>query len=168
MTQGINRTPMTRILFGHDYWRSERAANEIDEYVKLLGKLDDEMDNIVSTSGRNVLSRQQEAIPKMTAYAVISGYALEVGIKSLWALEHPSEKVRRTHKLLGFYDQLTPSTKKTLRDMRLTRGELENCPNPFEANRYSMENGTKELMLHDPSFLKSLSLLIRSKLPVLH
>ena len=170
MTQGLVGTPMTRILFGHDYWRSERAANEIDEYVKLLGKLDDEMDNIVSTSGHNVLSRQQEVaiIPKMTAYAVISGYALEIGIKSVWALEHPNEKVQRTHKLLGFYDQLTPSTKKTLRDMRLTRGELENCPNPFEANRYSMETGTKELTLHDPKFLKSLSLLIRSKLPVLH
>ena len=80
MTQGSVGTPMTRILFGHDYWRSERAANEIDEYVKLIGKLDDEMDNIVSKSDQNALSRQQGSaiVPKITAYAVISGYALEI------------------------------------------------------------------------------------------
>ena len=84
----------------------------------------------------------------------ISGIRMEVGIKSLWALEHPSEKVRRTHKLLGFYDQLTPSTKKTLRDMRLTRGELENCPKPFEANVSSMENELDVLGAAHPSFLK--------------
>ena len=77
--------------------------------------------------------------------AVISSYAIEIAMKSLWALDHPDKSVPHTHDLVKIFDDLKEETKSSLEDLQLTRDVLERMPTPFTNNRYSMEFGDGNL-----------------------
>ena len=116
-----------------DPWHPHHAVNEIEIYCDLLEHLQDRID-CLETRGRD------EEVALLNVQAVISSYAIEIALKSFWALDRPGESVRRTHDLVKIFDGLKDETKKSLGGLQLPRHLLERAPAPFISNRYSMEH----------------------------
>lgn len=155
MTDGL--IPIYQLFFGHKYWRSYRAIDEIVVYCDLLDHLQEKIDAL-ETRGKD------EEATLASVQVVISSYALEIAMKSFWALDHPDKIVPPTHDLVKLFDGLKEETKKALEGPELTREVLEVMPKPFVSNRYSMENGNRDTVFHPPSLLRNLTQLLRDKL----
>ncbi len=155
----IRTIPITwATLIGHDYWRSYKAIDEIKVYCDLLDILENRRAD-QQNQGR------KEPATLLNVEAVIGGYALEIGMKSLWALDNPKGIVRKLgHNLDTVYDELKLDTVDSLIALGLTRALLAKVPKPFESNRYSMEYGGREIVVYDASFLRQLAQLIEDKL----
>ena len=149
--------PIERFLFGNEHWRSYRAIDEVEVYCDLLEDLQGRIDSL-ETRGKD------EEITLTNVQAVISGYAVEIAMKSLWALDNPAAPVPHTHCLPTIFDGLEKDTVTSLNQLRLTRQELETWPTPFLSNRYSMERGSRNIAVYDSGFLRSLSELLQEKL----
>ena len=125
---------ISKMLFSkYDPWHPHHAVNEIEIYCELLEHLQDRID-CLETRGRD------EEVALLNVQAVISSYAIEIAMKSFWALDHPGESVRYTHDLVKIFDDLKEETVKSLEGFQLTRQVLEGTPKPFISNRYSMEH----------------------------
>lgn len=152
----MTKTTMERLLFGHKYWRSYRAIAETEIYCELLEYLQDKIESL-ETRGKD------EEATLASVQVVIGSYAIEIVMKSLWALDHPDECVPRKHDLGVIFDGLKEETKKSLEDFQLTRQVLDVMPAPFTSNRYSMEHGDRGTVLYPPSLLRDLTQLLRDK-----
>ena len=95
--------------------------------------------------------------------AVISSYAFEIGLKSLWALDHPGEEVPKKHDLVELFVGLGQGTVQSLNKLGLKRKSLEDSPVPFVANRYSMEDANRDIIVFDTGFLRKLAEYIDDK-----
>ena len=100
--------PMERFLFGNEQWRSYRAINEVEIYCDLLKNLQDRIDSLV-TRGKD------EEVTLTNVQAVISSYAIEIAMKSLWALDNPAECVPHKHNLVIIFDGLQEDTVRSLK-----------------------------------------------------
>ena len=121
-----------RFMFGNAHWGSPCAGDEIKTYCDLLESLQDSIEAL-ETRGKD------EEATLTNVQAVMSSYALEIAMKSLWALDNPDKSVPHKHDLLIISDGLTEETRNSLDRLELTRKVLEVCPEPFYSNRYSME-----------------------------
>ena len=148
---------MEKFFFGHVSWRSHRAINEIEVYCDLLDHLQDKKESL-ETRGKD------EEVTLINVQVVISSYAIEIAMKSFWALDHPDESVLHTHDLVKIFDGLKDETKKSLEGLQLTRQVLNKMPTPFTSNRYSMEHGSRDITLYPPPLLRQLAQLLRDKL----
>ena len=92
--------PIERVLFGNEHWRSHRAIAEIEVYCDLIDDLQKRIEAL-PTRGK------EEQVTLSNVQTVLSSYAFEIGVKSLWALDHPMDKVPHTHDLLGLYGGLS-------------------------------------------------------------
>ena len=149
--------PFERFLFGHDEWRSYRAINEIEVYCDLLEHLEERIDDL-ETRGKD------DEVTLINVQAVISSYSIEIAMKSLWALDHPDKPVPHTHDLVKIFDGLEDETKKSLAGLQLTRQELQQMPTPFTSNRYSMEQGGRDIAVYSASLLRDVTQLLRDNL----
>ena len=149
--------PIERLIFGNEHWRSYRAIQEMEIYCDLLEGLQ-EREHSLETRGKT------EEVTLESVATVISSYAFEIGIKSLWALDNSPRCVPHKHDLLFLFDGLKAETKESLRQLEFTRNELVDCPKPFFSNRYSMEKGDRTIFVYQPQFLRSLSKLVQGKL----
>ncbi|MDE0079012.1 MAG: hypothetical protein OXO50_15945 [Caldilineaceae bacterium] len=149
--------PFERFLFRHDSWRSHRAIDEIEIYCELLEILQDKIDAL-ETRGKD------EEITLINVQAVISSYAVEIAMKSLWALDHPDKPIPHTHDLVRVFDGLKEETRKSLEGIQLTRQVMEVMPSPFASNRYSMEQGGRDISVYQTSFLRDVAQFLRDKL----
>ena len=147
--------PIERFLFGNEHWRSYRAIDEIEIYCDLLENLQGRIDSL-ETRGKD------EEATLRNAQAVISSYAFEIAIKSLWALDNPAKP--HGHDLVTIFDGLKEETVRSLKGLQLTRKMVEDFPTPFVANRYSMEKKSRDIMVYEAWFLRSLIPLIRDKI----
>ena len=150
--------PIERFLFGNEHWRSYRAIDEIEVYCDLLENLHDRI-------GSLEVRGQDEEVILTSVQAVLSSYAFEVAMKSLWALDNPDKPVPHEHNLVTFWDELEDEAVRSLRRLELTRDELEESPRPFFTNRYSMESRSRVISVYDASFLRSLAQLLRHRHP---
>ncbi|MYE40258.1 MAG: hypothetical protein F4X27_08535 [Chloroflexi bacterium] len=114
---------------------------------------------------------RREGAAMVSVQAVISSYALEIGLKSLWALdnapksaERSGDKVPHIHYLLTIFGGLSEETKEKLEEIGLTRSALEEFPKPFFSNRYSMESRSNSLVSYDSGFLRKLGQLLEETL----
>ena len=148
--------PLERFIFGNEHWRSNRAIEEIRIYCDLLDILDDRIDQLANRG-------REEEVMLINVQAVISSYAIEIGLKSLWALDHPAETVLKTHDLVDLFDELNQITVQALDKLGLARKTLEDSPVPFMANRYSMENANRDITVFDTGFLRQLAEYIDDK-----
>ena len=155
MTNGS--IPFERLLFGHDEWRSHRAIAEIEIYCELMEHLEGRIDDLATRGAA-------EEVTLRNVQAVISSYAIEIAMKSLWALDHPDESVPHIHNLVKIFDGLKDETVKSLEGLQLTCQVLQDMPTPFTSNRYSMEQGSREITLYPPPLLGQLTQLLRDKL----
>ena len=149
--------PIERFLFGNEHWRSYRAMDEVAIYCDLIEDLQFRIDSL-ETRGKD------EEVSLTNVQAVISSYALEIAMKSLWALDNPTESVPHKHNLVTIFDGLNAETVKSLKQLQLTRDVLGNWPTPFVSNRYSMEGSSRDLRVYQARFLRSLIELLRDKL----
>ena len=149
--------PMERFLFGNEHWRSYRAIDEIEVYCGLLENLQNRIDSLV-THGRD------EEVTLTNVQAVISSYAIEIAMKSLWALDNPAECVPHEHNLVIIFDGLNEGTVRSLKRLELTMEVLREWPTPFVSNRYSMESSCRDITVYPTQFLRSLIELLRDKL----
>ena len=149
--------PTERLLLGNENWLSYIAVNEIEVYCDLLDCLQDKIDTL-ETRGKD------EEIALANAQAVISSYAFEIAMKSLWALDNSPKKVPKTHDLLKIFKRLRADTAEDLSRLELCKNMLKEWPKPFLANRYSMECASREFTVYHPGFLRSLAYLLRDKL----
>ena len=125
--------PIERFLFGNEHWRSNRAIDEIGVYCELLDALQDRI-NSLEVRGKD------EETTLVNAQAIISSYAVEIAMKSLWALDNSPEtphRGREGHNLLRMFAGLKGETVESLGRLQLTREVLEDCPSPFR------EQGTR-------------------------
>ena len=152
-----NAIPMERFLFGNEHWRSYRAIDEIEIYCDLLENLQVRIDSLV-TRGKD------EEVTLTNVQAVISSYAIEIAMKSLWALDNPAECVPHNHNLVIVFDGLNKGTVRLLKRLELTREVLGQWPTPFVSNRYSMESSSRDITVYPTQFLRSLIELLRDKL----
>ena len=137
-------------MIGHDYWRSDRAIDEIEVYCDLLDILGHRRAD-QDKQGRKGLATL------LNVEAVIGSYGLEIGMKSLWALDNPKGIVKKLgHNIEKVHDGLKPATVDSLRLLGLTREVLAKAPKPFESNRYSMECGNRKIAVFDAGFLRQL------------
>ncbi len=148
--------PIERFLFGNKHWRTYRAIDEMEIYCDLLENLQDRLDSL-ETRGND------EEATLINVQAVISSYAIEIAMKSLWALDHPADSVPQIHDLSTIHDGLKEETVKSLERLQLTRKVLEDSPRPFVSNRYSMECGSRDITVYQTPFLRSLIPLLRDK-----
>ena len=155
MTNGS--IPLERLLFGNEYWHSYDAVDEIEIYCELLDHLQDKIDAL-ETRGKD------EEVTLSNVQAVISSYAIEIAMKSLWALDYPDESVLRTHDLVETFDGLKDETKKSLERLQLNLKALKEMPTPFISNRYSMEGNGKKMSVYRAPFLREVAQLLRDKL----
>ena len=146
-----------RLFFGHEYWSSGNAIDEIEIYCDLLDHLEEKRDAL-ETRGKG------EEVTLLNVQAVLSSYAIEIAMKSLWALDHPDESIPHTHNLADIFDQLEDETKKSLEGLRLDLQMLDRMPTPFTSNRYSMEHVDKEISVYKAPFLREVTQLLRDKL----
>ena len=149
--------PIDRLLDGNEHWLSSRAIDEIEVYCDLLKNLQDRVDSL-ETRGKD------EEVTLINVQAVISSYAFEVAMKSLWALDNPTECVPHKHNLVIIFDGLKEETVKSLKQLQLTREVLEKWPNPFFRNRYSMESSSSKVTVYPTRLLRPLIQLLRYKL----
>ena len=155
----MTKTTMSRerIFFGYASWRSSDAVGEIEIYCELLDHLQDKIDAL-ETRGKD------EEVALLNVQSVISSYAIEIAMKSLWALDHPDEAVPHTHNLVKIFDDLKEETVKSLEGLHLTRKVLQDMPTPFTSNRYSMEHGSRDILVYQAPFLRDVAQLLRDKL----
>ncbi len=147
-----------RHLFGNEGWLSHRAIVEIEIYCDLLDNVQERIDSL------EVRGKGEEAA-LVHVQAFISSYALEIAIKSFWALDYSDKKVPHKHNLLDIFDELKETTRKSLELLHFNREELKELPEPFYTNRYSMEHSGKDLIsVHDAGDLRSLAKLLEEKL----
>ena len=149
--------PVERLVFGNEHWRSSHAIDEIEVYCDLLENLQDRVDSL-ETCGKD------EEATLVHAKAVISSYAFEIAMKSLWALENSAKPVPHTHDLSAIFNELKEDTTKSLERLYMTGEVLRNCPAPFYSNRYSMEGSSRDITVYRTRFLRSLVQLLRDKL----
>ena len=149
--------PFDRFLFGNKHWRSYKAINEIEIYCDLLDILQDRIGSL-ETRGKD------EEVTLTNVQAVIGSYAVEIAMKSLWALDNPTEPVPHTHNLVTIFDGLKEETVRSLKQLQLTREMLKNWPTPFVSNRYSMESGSRDISVYQTRFLRSLMQLLKDKI----
>ena len=152
--------PIERFLFGNEHWRPRRAIDEIEVYCDLLGILQNRIDSL------GIRGKDDEAT-LVNAQAVISSYAFEIAIKSLWALDNSPQTLPRGrdgHDIFKMLDGLKVETVESLDGLQLTREELQQWPTPFLSNRYSMETGSRDIAVYDSGFLRQLAQLLRDKL----
>ena len=69
-----------KVPVGNENWRSYRAIDEIEIYCDLLENLQNRKDTLRTRS-------KDEDATLTNAQAGISSYALEIAMKSLWALD---------------------------------------------------------------------------------
>ena len=77
----LTRISVEQFMFGNRHWRSYRAVDEIEVYCDLLENLQDRIDSL-ETPGKD------EEVTLSNVQAVISSYAFEIAMKSLWALDN--------------------------------------------------------------------------------
>ena len=123
----------------------------------MLDNLRDRIDSL-ETRGKD------EEVTLINVQSVISSYALEIAMKSLWALDNPAKCVPHIHNLVTIFDGLKQETVKSLKRLQLTRDVLKNSPSPFFSNRYSMESRSRDITVYPARFLRSLVELLREKL----
>ena len=107
---------------------------------------------------------KDEEVTLTNVQAVISSYAIEIAIKSLWALDNSGDTVPHTQCLLTIFDGLNEKTVTSPKRLQLTRQVLDTLPTPFSSNRYSMENGSRDITVYEIGFLRSLTQLLKDKL----
>lgn len=149
--------PIEKFFFGNEHWRSDRAIDEIEIYCDLLENLQERVDS-VETRGKT------EEVTLANVQAVISSYAFEIAIKSLWALDNPDECVPHEHKLTVIFHGLKKETIRSLKRLGLTQEMLDSFPAPFVTNRYSMEKRNGVFTTYKASFLRSIIPLIRDRM----
>lgn len=149
--------PGERFFFGNDHWRSYHAINEIEVYCDLLEHLQEKIKSLE-------IRGEGEELTLINVQAMISSYAIEIAIKSFWALDNPAECVPHTHNLVKVWDGLREETVKSLEQLELTSESLEEVPAPFTSNRYSMEYGGRDITVYQAPFLRALIPLLRDKL----
>lgn len=149
--------PMERFLLGNERWRSYRAIDEIGVYCDLLDGLQDRIDSL-QVRGKD------EEVTLFNVQAVISSYAVEIAMKSLWALDNSPKPPPRTHNLLIIFDDLRKETVESLGRLQLTKEVLKGFSSPFPNNRYSMEASSKSIVVYKAGLLRSLAQLLRDKL----
>lgn len=152
--------PIERFLLGNEHWRSYRAIDEIGVYCDLLDGLQDRIDSL-QVRGKD------EEVTLFNVQAVISSYAVEIAMKSLWALDNSPAtppRGRDGHDLLIMFDGLKKETVESLGRLQLTKEVLKDFPSPFPNNRYSMEVSGKDIVVYKAGLLRSLAQLLRDKL----
>ena len=149
--------PTERFLFGNEHWRSYRAIDEIEVYCDLLESLDDRIGSL-ETRGKD------EEVTLINVQAVISSYAFEIAIKSLWALDNSPKCVPHIHDLSTFLDGLRDETVQSLKQLQLTKDLLRNHRQPFVSNRFSMEKRSRDITVYPAGFLRFLIELLADKL----
>ena len=157
------------VLYAYDPWHPYHAVNELEVYCELLEHLQDKIDCLEERG-------EGGKIALINVQAVLSSYAFEIAMKSLWSLDNPGEPICRTHDIVKIFDDLREETQKSLEELQLTRQLLKRTPKPFVSNRYSMENKnteddkyTKEhesrkVTLYYPPLLRGLRQLLRDTL----
>ena len=116
---------ISKMLFSeYDPWHPHHAVNEIEIYCELLEHLQDRID-CLETRGRD------EEVALLNVQAVISSYAIEIAMKSFWALDFPGECVPHTHDIVEIFDALKEETVKSLEGFQLTRQVLEGYAQAF-------------------------------------
>ena len=149
--------PIERFLFGNEHWRSYRALDEMEIYCDLLENLQGRIDSLETR-------HRDEEVTLINVQAVLSSYALEIAMKSLWALDNSPKCVPHEHNLCTIFDGLNKETVELLKQLQLTRTMLEYNPAPFYSNRYSMEKSGRDITVYPPEFLRSLKQMLKSKL----
>lgn len=152
--------PTERFLLGNEHWRSYRAIDEIGVYCDLLDVLQDRIDSL-QVRGKD------EEVTLFNVQAVISRYAFEIAMKSLWALDNSPAtppRGRDGHNLLIMFDDLKKETVESLGRIQLTKEVLKDFPSPFLNNRYSMEASSEDIVVYKVGLLRSLAQLLRDKL----
>ena len=145
--------PIERLVYGNEHWRSCRAVHELKVYCDLQDTLQDTLqDRRESLEERG----KSDENPIISVQAVISSYAIEIAMKSLWELDNTPKPMPRTHNLLCIFDELAQETVDALRQLQLTKKEFESVPNPFYSNRYSMEAGTRNVSVYSTQLIRSL------------
>lgn len=152
-----NVIPIDKLMFGNEHWHSAYAADEIEVYCDLLDHLQGRIEAL-TTRGKD------EELTLANAQMFIGSYALEIALKSLWALDHPDDQVPHTHNLVRLFGGLKEETVKALERLQLTRRVLEKMPEPFTSNRYSMEGFKGWVIVYQASFLRGCAQLLRDKL----
>ena len=151
--------PIERFIFGNEHWRSYRAVGEMTVYCDLLENLQDRIDSLE-------IRGKDEEVTFTNVQAVISSYAIEIAMKSLWALDNATEPVPHEHNLVVIFEGLKEETVKSLAELQLTRQTLDIFPTPFVSNRYSMECRNRDITVYDVGHLRSLIQLLGDKLTV--
>ena len=152
--------PIERLVFGNEHWRSHRAIDEIRIYCDLLDSLQARIDSL-KTRGKD------EELTLVNVQAVISSYAVEIAMKSLWVLDNSPSTLHRGpkgHDLLWMFDRLKEETVNSLGRIQLTREALEAFRSPFPSNRYSMECGSRDIAVYHAGFLRQIAQLLENKL----
>ena len=144
-------------MFVNPNWRTYRAIEELEIYCELLEGLQDRIDSL-ETHG------QSEEVTLLNVQAVLSSYAIEIAMKSLWAIDNPANCVPHKHDLTILFDGLDSETVKSLGQLQLTRESLENSPVPFVTNRYSMEIANRDIVIFQSGILRTLIGLLSDKL----
>ena len=148
--------PFAWLFWGNEHWRSYRATNEIEIYCDLLDNLQDRIDSLE-------IRGKEEEVTLCNVQAVMSSYAFEIAMKSLWALDNPADSVPHKHNLVLIFNGLSDETVESLKRLQVTREGIEEWPRPFESNRYSMENADREFTVYPSRMLRPLIELIGEK-----
>ena len=150
---------LEKLFFVNEDWHSTYAIDEIEIYCGLLEHLQKKIDSL-ERGARN----QKSAL--INVQSVTSSYALELAMKSLWALDNPDKQVPHTHNLVEIFNGLKAETVKALERYELSLEGLKKTPEPFSSNRYSMESGRVEgrITVYKTPFLRALTQLLRDKL----
>ena len=82
----IESMPIERFLFGNEHWRSFRAIDELEVYCDLLDSLQARIESLD-------IRGKDEEVTLINVQAVLSSYAVEIAMKSLWALDNPAKRV---------------------------------------------------------------------------
>jgi hypothetical protein len=128
----VKEIPFGRIAHGNEHWQVMWAMEEIEVYCGLLDHIDRQIATLDDPRGTDATTLRK-------AQALLSSYAFEIGMKSIWALDHPGDEVPKHHNLLKAYDDLSPETIIRLEALEFPRSVLTEYSEPFVENRYSME-----------------------------
>ena len=149
--------PIKRLLFGNENWRSDKAIDEIGVYCDLLEDLEARVESL-ETRGKD------EEVTLVNVQSVISSYAVEIAIKSFWALDNSPKCVPHIHNLAKLYDELTADTKESLKPLGFSADDAWEIPSPFVVNRYSMEHSKRTFSVYSASLLRKLIPILRDKI----
>ena len=153
----MEEIPFERLMFGNENWMSDRAIDEIDVYCDLLENLQGRIDAL-ETRGKD------EQVTLVNVQAVISSYAVEIAIKSFWALDNSPESVPHIHNLAKLYEELTADTKESLKPLGFSNDDAWEIPSPFLVNRYSMEQSERTVAVYRAALLRKLMPILCDKI----